>query len=503
MLRYRFGGILNMKTAVNSKNKKFTTLAWALAALVLAVAIPFNLIFSRLNINLDMTPDSLYTLTKTTTDYLDSLDEQNIVVDVYFLGELEELEGELELLALYRTLLAYKEHPCFHLIDFDPDTNPKILSDINPNNFYNLSDYDFLFVYKDMVKRIPASLMYTYEYVQDSAGEQHVSSAEFRAENYFTGAMKSVVDGVEPTVYFLEGHGENTIDQYSKLVANLGNYNYAAESLNLINEEKVPEDCCIVVIAGPKRDISEGEMDKLNSFLDKGGNVSLLMTPSMDDTDFDNLELLMQRFCIGMDYDRVYESDPKRHASGDQFTYLVELMPPSEESEIDLTSALIEDTTIVPYMPDARSFYSIYGSNYTTCKIDTLISTQATAVAEPFGGKQTDPEEVKGQELTLAMYSMDSIRNNAKMTVFGSAEFLTDESMKSDFFIAPLYLYLSTITWMYNSDVDMNIDNKQKTYDELPINSSNAARGMMGVFLAAPCIVLIAGAVVWLRRRDA
>lgn len=492
-----------MKNAVNSKNKKYTTLAWALAALVLAVAIPFNLIFSRLNINIDTTPDSLYTLTKTTTDYLDSLDEQNIVVDVYFLGELKDLEGELELLALYRTLLAYKEHPCFHLIDFDPDTNPEILRDINPNNFYNLSDYDFMFVYNGMVKRIPATLMYTYEYAEDSEGVQHVSSAEFRAENYFTGAMKSVVEGVEPTVCFLEGHGENTIDQYSKLVANLGNYNYAAESLNLINAEKVPEDCCIVIIPAPKRDISEEELDKLNAFLDKGGNVSLLMTPNLDDTTYTNLESLMLRFCIGMDYNRVYESDTARHASGNQFIYLVDMMPASEESEIDLTSALIEDTTIVPYMPAARSFYSIYGSNYTSCKIDTLIRTQATAVGEPYGGGQTDPVEVKGQELTLAMYSMDSIRNNAKLTVFGSAEFLTDESMKTDYYIAPLYLYLSTITWMYNSDVDMNIDNKQKTFDELPINSSETAMTMMVVFLAAPCVVLIAGAVVWLRRRDA
>ncbi len=492
-----------MKNAVNSKNKKFTTIAWALAALVLAVAIPLNLIFDRLNINFDMTPHSLYTLTKTTTDYLDSLDAENIVVDVYFLGELEELEGELELLALYRTLLAYKEYNCFNLIDFDPDTNPQVLKDINPNNFYNLSDYDFMFTYNGMVKRIPASLMYTYQYEEDSAGNTKVVSAEFCAENYFTGAMKSVVDGVEPTVYFLEGHGENTLDQYSKLVANLGNYNYGAETLNLMNAEAVPEDACIVVVAGPTRDISDAEYEKLNAFLDKGGNVSLLMTPNMDDVEYSNLEAMMQSFCIGMDYNRVYESDTARHASGNQFIYMADMVPANPDSDIDLTSALINDTTIIPYMPAARSFYSIYGSNYTSCKIDTLIKTQPTAVGEPYGGKQTDPETVKGQELTLAMYSMDSIRNNAKMTVFGSAEFMTDEATDTNYYIAPLYLYLSTVTWMYNSDVDMNIENKTKVYDELPINSSESAKAMMAVFLAIPAAMLVAGGVVWLRRRDA
>jgi hypothetical protein len=101
------------------------------------------------------------------------------------------------------------------------------------------------------------------------------------------------------------------------------------------------------------------------------------------------------------------------------------------------------------------------------------------------------------------MYSMDSIRNNAKMTVFGSAEFMTDEATDTNYYIAPLYLYLSTVTWMYNSDVDMNIENKTKVYDELPINSSESAKAMMAVFLAIPAAMLVAGGVVWLRRRDA
>lgn len=492
-----------MKNAVNSKNKRFTALAWSLAALVLAVAIPLNLIFDRLNITFDVTPNSLYTLTKTSTDYLESLDAQNIVVDVYFLGELTELEDETELLALYRTILAYKEYPCFHLEDFDPDTNPQKLKEINPDNFYNLSKYDFMFVYGDMVKRIPASLMYTYEYNTDEQGDVSVVSAEFCAENYFTGAMKSVVDGVQPTVYFLEGHGERPLSDYTKLVANLGNYNYGAKTLNLMNAEAVPEDACIVVAAGPMRDLSEAEYHKLCDFLENGGNLSLLMTPNSDAIAYPYFEAIMQSFCIGMDYNRVYESDTARHTSGNPYIYMVELMPASEESEIDLTSGLLDDTTIIPYMPAARSFYSIYGSNYTTCQLDSLICTQTTAIGEPYGGTAKDPEEITGQNMTLAMYSMDSLRNDAKLTVFGSAEFLTDEANETAYYIAPLYLYLSTITWMYNSDVDMNIANKTKVYDELPVNSGDSARGLMALFIAAPCVVLVAGIVVWLRRKDA
>ena len=54
--------------SINKKNRKFTALAWVLAILVLVVAIPLNLIFDRLNVTMDMTPNSMYSLSKTTTD---------------------------------------------------------------------------------------------------------------------------------------------------------------------------------------------------------------------------------------------------------------------------------------------------------------------------------------------------------------------------------------------------------------------------------------------------
>lgn len=493
-----------MKTVdIHAKNKKFTAIAWALAALMLAVMIPLNLIFERLDIDFDMTSNSMYTLTKTTTDYLDALDKQGIVVDVYFLTPMEELKGEPEVLALYQTLLAYDAHACFNLIDIDPDTEPQVLKALNPDGFYNLSDGDFLFVHGDMVKRMPGKLMYTYEYETGEDGSQSVISASFNAENYFTGAMKSVVDGVQPTVYFLEGHGEIPLTKMTKLQANLGNYNYGAAQLNLINAEKVPDDACIVMIPGPTSDITDAEYEKLSDFLDLGGNVTLLMTPNDAKLSYKNLSSLMAEFCIGMDYDRVYETDTARHASGNPYIFLCDLKPAGENAKVDLTGALLEDSALLTYMPASRSFYSIFGSNYQTLNMDTLIATQNTACGEPYGGTFEDPDPIVGKEMYLAMYSEDSLRKYAKMAVFGSAEFITDEAMATDYYINPVNLFLSTITWMYNSDVDMEIANKNKTYDALKVNSEDAATGYIALFVAVPCMIALVGVIIWLRRKDA
>ena len=55
---------------------------------------------------------------------------------------------------------------------------------------------------------------------------------------------------------------------------------------------------------------------------------------------------------------------------------------------------------------------------------------------------------------------------------------------------------------MYNSDVDMNIANKERTYDTLSVKSSGEASTLIGVFAAFPIIVAAAGVLIWLRRRN-
>lgn len=490
-----------MKTnSVNSKNKRYTALAWALAVLVLAVAVPFNLIFDRLNINFDMTPNSLYTLTPTTTAYLDELDAQGIVVDVYFLQELEAIEGELELLALYRTLLAYNEHPCFNLIDFDPDTDPETLRKINPDNVYNLSENDFLFVYGDMVKRLPAKMTYTYQMDYE---KNIVVGAEFRAENFFTGYMKTVVDGVLPTVYFLEGHDEVPLSDMTQLTANLRNYNYGAQLLNLTTAQAVPEDCCILVIASPKYDLTDAELEKILAYASGGGNINVLMSPNDTKTVYPNLEALLGSYCIGMSYDRVSETDANRHSHDDTYAMMCDIVPANPEAEDDLTAALLPNVnTLVTYMPYSRSFYEIYGSNYTTCSIDTLIKSATTAVSDPWGGTQLDPVSQEGIALTLSMYSTDSLRNYSKLIVFGSSDIITDAGTGNAYFINPLQLFLTSITWMYDSDVDMNIADKARTYDSLDVNSASEASMLIAIFVAFPILVAASGLIIWLRRKD-
>ena len=121
--------------------------------------------------------------------------------------------------------------------------------------------------------------MYVYEGDYDSSGNFIAENAYFQGENYITGAIKSVVEGEVPSVYFLTGHGEKSIDDnYTSFRKNLKNYNYEAKELNLTTEEAVPDDAAIIIVPAPKKDITDDEKQKIDDYMDKGGNYRCFST---------------------------------------------------------------------------------------------------------------------------------------------------------------------------------------------------------------------------------
>ena len=129
--------------------------------------------------------------------------------------------------------------------------------------------------------------------------------------------------------------------------------------------------------------------------------------------------------------------------------------------------------------------------------------TQATAKSVPFGGKLLDPQTVEGQPQVLSMYVIDTEHKDSKLIVFGSSDIITDEGTSNAYFINPLQLFLTSVTWMYNSDLDMNILDKERSFDSLNVSSSAEASGLIALFVGFPILIAAVGVVIWLRRKNA
>lgn len=478
------------------KNAKFASMAWLMVILVLVIAVILNMIVARLDLSWDISANKQFSLDPTTEDYLDELDAQGITVDFYLLAEMDDLENDMDSLVLYRALLAYDAHDCINLIDFDPNTDTETLDQLNPDDNYSLSTGDMVFVCRDSERRLPGSYMYV-SYLDD---EGNTTSEEFAGENYITGSIRGVVEGYSPTVYFLTGHGERDIADYSTFTGNLINYNYQADTLDLSRVDAVPDDAALVLVCSPETDITDAEKEVLDAYLDGGGNITLLMSPNNSAIVYTNLEDVMADYGITMHYDRVRETESNYHVEGDDTTILCELTElSSDSSAADLTSALINQG-LYTYMPASRSFqFYNEGGRYT---IASLITTYDTAVGEAYGGNSDDPESFEDQNLVLACYSTSQGREDSKMAVFGNAEFLDDDHVSQEYFIVPLYLMLSTVTWMEGSDIDMDIDAVTSENDYIALQDESFATGLIVVLTVVPVVILAFGVIVWIKRRN-
>ena len=105
------------------------------------------------------------------------------------------------------------------------------------------------------------------------------------SEQDLTGALVKVLNPQERRVYFLSGHGEkdpaNTERAgYSSMIDLLRRDNYQWEKLILAQTNMIPENATVVVIAGPRTDLLEGEVGLLREYLQKRtGKLLVLLDP--------------------------------------------------------------------------------------------------------------------------------------------------------------------------------------------------------------------------------
>jgi ABC-type uncharacterized transport system involved in gliding motility auxiliary subunit len=103
-------------------------------------------------------------------------------------------------------------------------------------------------------------------------------------EQDIANAFIKATTGQERKVYFTQGHGEKdpaSSDRtgYSTVAQALTGDNYANEKLVLAQSPTVPDGATMVVVAGPRTDFLQPEIDALETYLGKGGKLLVLLDP--------------------------------------------------------------------------------------------------------------------------------------------------------------------------------------------------------------------------------
>jgi ABC-type uncharacterized transport system involved in gliding motility auxiliary subunit len=300
-------------------------------------------------------------------------------------------------------------------------------------------------------------------------------------------------------IYFLTGHGERDMQEsgdtsMTRAASTLRSKNYSVKPLNLLADNKIPEDARVIVIAGPTKPVSADEVKLLKEFTDKGGSLIVMEDPTAL-TDFGTegdplAEMLSKDWGINFDNDVVIDLNSASPTIATAASY---------DTSHPVT---VNMNNLVSFYPFTRSLSVSDPGNGDI--ITQLVRTNDRSWGETDfatlaqGGQVGRSDNETLGPLTLAVAGEDP-NTKARLVVFGTSEFASDQIFDR---LGNGDMFVNSVDWAAEQENLASITPKNTT--ERSYNPPSQLYGIM-IFLTSifliPGLIVLGGASTWFSRR--
>jgi ABC-type uncharacterized transport system involved in gliding motility auxiliary subunit len=470
--------------------------------LVLAILVLVNYFLARHSVMVDLTAGKIHSLSGQTLTVLKAL-KADVSLKAFF-RESNYGRGAMEsLLKLY----AYHS-PRIKYEFIDPDKNP--------------------------------SLVKQYGITQDGTTVLEAGGQEGRvtstSEEDLTNALIKATRAQKKVIYFLEGHGEGTIEEsgddgYSTAKSELEKLGYEVKKLTLALADRFPADCALLVVPGPQKDLLSNEYETIRSYVKGGGRALALVDPEtptllpifLSDFGFKlENDIIVDRVArlLGGDYFIPVVTEYEPHAITNKFDFAT-LFPLVRS--IDVTTPAPEGATLTVLAKTSENSYA---------KVDFLLKPQMTlkdiafvegkdrrgpipiAVAGSYKfpakpAPEAPPAEAKPGEKTPAAPEgqaeskpepkTEAAEKEARMAVVGDSDFFKNRyyglSGNGNFF-------LNIVNWLTEESDLIAIQPKTQAPRTLELSPVRMSLLRLVVLYLLPFGVLALGVFIWIRRKS-
>lgn len=326
--------------------------------------------------------------------------------------------------------------------------------------------------------------------------------ASYAGEEELLRAMNRILHPEARTVYFLTGHGEKDIEGFgqngmSRAKETLENKNYTVKTLNLLADNKVPEDARVVIVAGPRKPLTASEVGLLNKYVQAGGALIVMEDP-VPLTDF------------GEEADPLAESLERVWGIRLRNDFIVDTASTTIQNAVGAVYSPSHPITramnMLTIFPMARSIEIATDMKAVTLTslVETSPASQAWgetdfSVLESGGGNvQLDAETDTPGPLTLAAAAED-LTTKGRLVVFGNSVFATDDAFDA---YGNGDLFVFAVDWAAGADEPVDIttqDPTQRTFT--PPGQLQWLAILLGSVCILPGLVIGGGIASWVSRK--
>jgi len=312
-------------------------------------------------------------------------------------------------------------------------------------------------------------------------------------EQSMTNLLQRLTRSQERVVVYLDGHGEPKLDgpanfDLGDFGRQLGNKGFRIQPLNLASAQDVPQNASLLVIATPRTELLKGEVDKLKRYLDRGGNM---------------LWLIDQEPLRGL--------QPLAEALGLQLTPGLVVDPTAAELRVAPTIALATSYGVHPITDNFALNTAFPFVRQIATKPDNgdWHVTPLVEVAQRGWVETGDPEkelrfdkdrEVHGPVVVAVALERKLKDKEQRVVVVGTSQFLSNQFVG---LLSNLDLGANMFNWLSQDDNLIAVQARPRVDSQLNLGRTGLSLIGFGFLLLLPAAFLMAGGMVWWRRRKA
>ena len=452
---------------MEARQTKYAAYVTMYLLVVIAIVTVANVLANRYNKSYDATSNKRYSLSDQTAKIVKGVSQP---INITYYDKTSGFQGAKDLLDRYGTL-----SPKVHLQYVDVDKNPT-------------------------AARAAGVAKYGTTVVEIGAKKEDAKSM---TEEDVTGAIIRDLKSNTRNVCFVSGSGERQIDDtdragLSRFKDLLSKDDYTSKSINLLEKAEVPSDCTVLVVAGPKNDYQQTEVDAIKKYVEDGGRAMFLLDPPLKigrpTAENEPLDNTLQTWGVTADKN-----------------LLIDLSPVGQLLGMGPTIALVSTYDPHPIVNDLKGT----ATGFPLSRSLTIKNTDKSTVQKLFESSDTslattkldspsinpnDPSNKKGP-MTIAAagtYKTGKENSEGRFVVVGSSSWVANSFIS---FNGNSDLALDAMNWL-SSDEDL-ISIRPKPPEDRKVNMTGAQFNWVRLssqFLL-PGALLLAGLSVWWRRR--
>ncbi|MDZ7336157.1 MAG: GldG family protein [candidate division KSB1 bacterium] len=456
---------------ISTRSFRYGSNTVALIMIVLGILGLVNFIAGRHNFRWDTTQAKLFSLSPQSKKLVKSLNHELHVKAFFRPSYQQPIRDLLEEYANQSKRFRYEI--------IDPDVNPDQVKR------YQIENYETLVLeYGNKIEKITKA-----------------------TEPDITNALIRVMQEGEKKVYFTTMHGEPELDDEereglhhakTKLIAE----NYQVATIFLAEHQQIPDDCSVLMIVGPKKDLLPNEYQLIEQYLNRAGRLMVLLNPDQPD-----LRALLSSWGFEIGDNTVIDISPMGQLFGAGYAAPLVTSYPEHEITRDFNLMtlfhLVRSVTpvnqpragiTVSSLAQTSNFPNSWGETRLTSRVKF---DEGQDLKGPVSIAAAAEKEVKLQVQGSDNDTTAAVRK-ARVVVFGDSDFITNGFFQ---FQGNGDLFLNAVNWLAEQGELIAIRPKQAEDNRISLTTQQSLLIFWLGVVFLPLSILIIGVVIYVHRK--